>query len=516
MFASDHVVPDDVAYLGAGTLSTRHTGKLTLGAGSYLRDVAITRTANDANELIGLQGSSSGESYTNTVNISVTQSGSGDATGMKAGAGTLKIRSNYIRATVAGAGTATALYGGDGDAWILQCELFGYGNGEGEGYGIVEAAGSIYMDSGWLYGSTFPAAKFGGEVLLQQYSTDGYGKTLNLNGGSAPENWQDVAYDDSAWGSAIAYSHPWDPAATGAQWVAYIESASVIGTWLFRYKFNLDLQTITDAYLDVATDNYCRGVWINGVEVWAGADVEKANYHDYIEETNFVDGDNVIAIEVYNYASITALSYKLTLNYTSNESATVTIILNGVRTDTSDLVGEPSWGDRSARDVENYGLRHSSDWNAGDSHHEIVTLAVESDPALSLDGQELSLDLSEVELGDLADVDLTTFPPEDGDVLIYDEYEGVWYPGAGGGSGIDNDAIHDNVAGEINAINEKNTPVDDDMLIIEDSEDSYNKKKIRLSSLIVTIGTGFLIASTAPGGIMELSYSLVDSGIAVP
>ncbi len=47
----------------------------------------------------------------------------------------------------------------------------------------------------------------------------------------------------------------------------------------------------------------------------------------------------------------------------------------------------------------------------------------------------------------------------------------------------DNTAIHDNVAGEINAITEKVTPVDADLLIIEDSEDSNNKKKVQMSSL---------------------------------
>jgi hypothetical protein len=44
-------------------------------------------------------------------------------------------------------------------------------------------------------------------------------------------------------------------------------------------------------------------------------------------------------------------------------------------------------------------------------------------------------------------------------------------------------AIHDNIAGEINAITEKATPVDADLVIIEDSEDSNNKKKVQLGNL---------------------------------
>ena len=51
-----------------------------------------------------------------------------------------------------------------------------------------------------------------------------------------------------------------------------------------------------------------------------------------------------------------------------------------------------------------------------------------------------------------------------------------------GGLGLDADAIHDNVSGEINAITEKTTPVDDDVILIEDSADSYNKKKVKKSN----------------------------------
>lgn len=59
----------------------------------------------------------------------------------------------------------------------------------------------------------------------------------------------------------------------------------------------------------------------------------------------------------------------------------------------------------------------------------------------------------------------------------WDEAEGA------GGAGSDTTAIHDNVAGEINAVSEKVTPVDADLLIIEDSADSNNKKKIQIGNL---------------------------------
>jgi len=48
---------------------------------------------------------------------------------------------------------------------------------------------------------------------------------------------------------------------------------------------------------------------------------------------------------------------------------------------------------------------------------------------------------------------------------------------------IDSDAIHDNVASEISAITEKTTPIAADMLIIEDSADSNNKKMVQIGNL---------------------------------
>ena len=50
-------------------------------------------------------------------------------------------------------------------------------------------------------------------------------------------------------------------------------------------------------------------------------------------------------------------------------------------------------------------------------------------------------------------------------------------------TGADSDAIHDNVADEINQITEKTTPAKADVMIIEDSADSLNKKKVQLGNL---------------------------------
>ena len=49
--------------------------------------------------------------------------------------------------------------------------------------------------------------------------------------------------------------------------------------------------------------------------------------------------------------------------------------------------------------------------------------------------------------------------------------------------GMDTDAIHDNVAGGINAVAEKTDPASADVLLLEDSEDSFNKKKVSIANL---------------------------------
>lgn len=59
---------------------------------------------------------------------------------------------------------------------------------------------------------------------------------------------------------------------------------------------------------------------------------------------------------------------------------------------------------------------------------------------------------------------------------------GTWTE-VGAAAGTDADAIHDNVAGEIAAVTEKTTPVDADLLLMEDSADSNNKKRVQVGNL---------------------------------
>lgn len=81
----------------------------------------------------------------------------------------------------------------------------------------------------------------------------------------------------------------------------------------------------------------------------------------------------------------------------------------------------------------------------------------------------------------------------------------------GGESCVDDDAIHDNVASEISVITEKGTPIGADMVLIEDSADSNNKKMIQLSNLPGGAGPGSGTQWTLP--VWDTTSTLGDSMI---
>lgn len=71
-----------------------------------------------------------------------------------------------------------------------------------------------------------------------------------------------------------------------------------------------------------------------------------------------------------------------------------------------------------------------------------------------------------------------------------DNDTGNFLRGDGTWADPDGDAIHDNVAGEINAISEKASPIGADILLIEDSADSNNKKKVQITNLPTVVANG--------------------------
>lgn len=68
-------------------------------------------------------------------------------------------------------------------------------------------------------------------------------------------------------------------------------------------------------------------------------------------------------------------------------------------------------------------------------------------------------------------------------------------------AGTDADAVHVNVAGEINGITEKLSPTTGDFLIIEDGADAFNKKKVNISNLPTGGGGEANTASNAGSGV---------------
>lgn len=65
------------------------------------------------------------------------------------------------------------------------------------------------------------------------------------------------------------------------------------------------------------------------------------------------------------------------------------------------------------------------------------------------------------------------------------------------GAGSDTTAVHTGTASEIHGITEKTTPVSADVLLIEDSADSYNKKRLQVGNLPSGSGGGSTIHTSA-------------------
>lgn len=85
-----------------------------------------------------------------------------------------------------------------------------------------------------------------------------------------------------------------------------------------------------------------------------------------------------------------------------------------------------------------------------------------------------------------------------------------------GGSGTDPDAIHDNVSGEISAITEKVAPVNADLLLIEDSADSNSKRRVQLGNIPTSVAPATSWGRCGLSGV-SIQYSLtVPFSTAVP
>ena len=150
-----HTVPANVTYRGHGPSPTLHTATLTYLSGSVGMDHIIIVSVNNAGEAVGIVGPDTGTAWLNRVSIGVTQAGAGDATGIKAGAGTLILRDVPTEATAQGAGMAAAVYNGSGRTECYECVLEGTST-SGLGYGTYNDGGVVQLIGGSRTGSTAP------------------------------------------------------------------------------------------------------------------------------------------------------------------------------------------------------------------------------------------------------------------------------------------------------------------------------------------------------------------------
>lgn len=96
--------------------------------------------------------------------------------------------------------------------------------------------------------------------------------------------------------------------------------------------------------------------------------------------------------------------------------------------------------------------------------------------------------------------------PVEADIdALYATVRGYIDVSSGGGGGTDPNAVHVNAANEITAITEKTTVDNQDEFIIEDSEDSGNKKSIKRKAIIDPI-----VSSTASTATLTIDADNVD------
>ena len=89
---------------------------------------------------------------------------------------------------------------------------------------------------------------------------------------------------------------------------------------------------------------------------------------------------------------------------------------------------------------------------------------------------------------------------------------GTWKKEAqASGGGTDANAVHVNAANEITAITEKTSSDNQDEYIIEDSEDSFNKKSIKRKAIIAPIDNTAATASTLTPNVDEFEQETISA-----
>jgi hypothetical protein len=380
VITGDYTVPAGVSVVGRDRARSILTGQITLNNESALLNLSVIRSANDSSALVGVDGPESGTGF------------------------------------------------------IYDCDVIAIQSGTGTGYAVGLYAGEIYVEGGYLNGSTATVLDHGfPESLTPSYSSTVLGKVLNLGtGGSEPSGWTGGDFDDTSWSVPILLPVPtFGPAITGTQWVTAATSSLANIRWLLRHQFTLPEYDVISAVLQVWEDNQVLGVWINGVTAWEGRIFQGTGSVPTtitLDSSLFVNGTNIIGFKILNGAgedihNPTALSYKLTLGF--SEAYNSRLLTSGVRM--TQPTGTPARGDRSAWDAILFPERHANDLPFPTGlHHTLGYTANQAAPGNHSHA-----------VGALSDVDLTGLA--DGDALVYDEAQNKWEPGPGGGAAALND-----------------------------------------------------------------------------
>lgn len=359
-------VPSGVAVLGLGRSVSVLSGYVTLGASARLIGLGITPSANSASDIYAVTGPGSGTAVVERCHIAPTQSGAGKAFAVRCEAGNIETR----ECTIAPAGTTPKL-------------LYQYGAGS---YSSRDDDLSTSAAEGLVATYAFPTdlMSFARDDDAKTY-TNGWpsNMTLSWDGtlGHTAAGCIKMADTASAnlveWCISRAISYTVATGDTVTVWIKHVSGlAALIRIIRLFYSDGTYTEVVTD------TPDYEFDWMQYTLTVPAGANgktttkiqlgVAKTGLDWAYGHTTYFDDVTLNFASITNPASINVLGSKY-------PAATTNSV--------------PYWSDRGAYDVANYGARHASDWDSGDSHHPAATVTDTTTIDLTLTGQAISADL---------------------------------------------------------------------------------------------------------------------------
>jgi hypothetical protein len=125
----NHTIAADVSVVGYSRYASKFSGQITMGSGSTMENLTITRTDDSASTIKGIINPSSGTAYVHSCDVKADQSGSGDAYAIS--------------------------LDNNGGMEFWNCYLYG-NSGSGSGYAGYDGGGSgtVSFFGGRLNGST--------------------------------------------------------------------------------------------------------------------------------------------------------------------------------------------------------------------------------------------------------------------------------------------------------------------------------------------------------------------------